>query len=150
MDMSNNWILQGNSATTWDIDRFARDHAGQTLREDWTIRQLADEMQIGDWAALWSAGYYGGIVAIGHVIGTPFTSAFVDNDYWVNAPDRNGLYLVVPLLVTWLLEPIGQAELKADPDFAEALIVKMSHGKNPFRTTDVERAAVERHAGAIA
>jgi hypothetical protein len=41
-------------------------------------------------------------------------------------------------------EPIGQAELKSDPDFADALIVTMPGGKNPFRVNDKQWSAIER------
>jgi hypothetical protein len=139
-----NWIVQANSAKVWDVDRYAADHAGQRLREDWTIRQLGDEMQIGDWIAVWSAGHDGGVVAIGRVIGTPFDSAFVDDGYWIDPPPVDAVSQVAPLEVTWLRQPIGQVELKADPDFADALIVTMPGGKNPFRLTDTQRLAVER------
>jgi hypothetical protein len=142
-EMSNNWILQGNSATRWDIDRYAADHAGQTMREDWEVWQHLDEIQIGERVALWSAGRSGGIVAVGEVCGTVFKGRFFDDGYWVEPPGRE-LVWRVPLVVTWLREPIGQAELKSDPDFADALIVKMPHGKNPFRVKDEQWSAIER------
>jgi hypothetical protein len=41
-------------------------------------------------------------------------------------------------------EPIGQAELKSNPDFADALIVTMPAGKNPFRVKDEQWSAIER------
>jgi hypothetical protein len=148
-EMTNNWILQANSAKVWDVDRYAADHAGQTLREDWTIRQLGDEMHIGDWAAVWSAGRDGGIVAVGRVIGTVFDCLFVDDGYWINPPVGEDLHQVVPLLLTWLPKPIEQAELKLDPDFADALIVTMPGGKNPFRVTDRQRSAIERRLNGL-
>lgn len=143
-EMMNNWILQGNSATTWDIDRYAADYAGQTRREDWTVAQLYDETQIGERVAVWAAGRDGGVVAVGEVVGTVFDGPFVDDGYWVTPPSPEVMYRLLPVVVTWLREPIGQAELKSDPDFADSLIVTMPGGKNPFRVNDQQWSAIER------
>lgn len=37
LKLTNNWIFQGNSHTTWDIDRFWRDHARQFGYISWTV-----------------------------------------------------------------------------------------------------------------
>jgi hypothetical protein len=146
------WIFQGNSKTVDDIDRLRDDclATGRTrYRLDWTVKWKAD-IQIGDQAAIWSAGG-GGVIAIGQVIGEPFEGVEFDDGYWIDRDWFAGLRTFAPLGVVWLDQPVGRDMLKNDPIFAQSLIIKSSgKGKNPFPVSDVEWAVIAEMAGQTA
>ncbi|XVV09477.1 hypothetical protein ACQP2X_32100 [Actinoplanes sp. CA-131856] len=97
---------------------------------DWTIRRYRDRISPGDEVALWHSGRSGGVVAVGVIVTAPHetpggTAAGLRFDRWHSIP---------------------RADLRADPRFREALIVRMPAGGNPFPLTPSEWQAIADRA----
>ena len=114
--------------------------------DHWTISQRLEEIHPGDDWALWVAGRHAGVYALGTVASEPHLSD-ADDEYWVRPPA--GAVHGVDLTTTHYLfdQPITKARLQADPDFADALILRMPRTANPIPLSDTEWAALRQHVG---
>ena len=139
------WILQSNPSKYRLLDAL-RD--GFEINS-WTIAQLRDDIATGDDVAMWISGSGSGIYAFGVVTKQAEWSAIDPDPYWVDPEAaaepawRVGIRLDHPLAA-----PIPRAQLKSDPEFADALIISIPGGRNPFRVTDRQWKAVTSRVAA--
>jgi hypothetical protein len=138
------WLVQGNPAK-WRAYEFFAD--GNEL-ESWSISRYRGQLREGDDVALWLAGPDAGVVGLGIITG-PAEDVLGDGDqYWVRREDADAVRMRVPLRLTdlFLDAPITREELRHDPRFAGAAILRTPFAGNPFPLTDDEWAAIlERH-----
>ncbi|MEU8818511.1 hypothetical protein [Actinoplanes sp. NPDC048796] len=102
--MTAHWLFQHNPAR------------GACGDGDWTVRRYRDRIAAGDKVALWHSGPSGGLAALGVIVSNPHatpagTSVELRFDRWHSIP---------------------RADLRADPHFRQALILRMPAGGNPF------------------
>jgi hypothetical protein len=112
------WLLQHNPAKAGVCGLLRPGHN----RGGWSIRRYRDRMAVGDDVAVWVSGSRGGVVALGCVVGEPRTG-----------PD--GVTVEVDLPRLFLDEAIRRDDLRADERFADALVLRMPGGSNPFPLT---------------
>jgi predicted RNA-binding protein with PUA-like domain len=124
------WLFQGNPDLWPVLDVLAR---GEPIRS-WTALRYRDLLAPGDGGMLWISGRHAGVYAVGAVTGTPEPSA----------PGRTGRpRWHVGVELEALEEPIPRDELRADPRWAHAAILRAPRSANPFPVTAEEWAAVE-------
>ena len=95
----------------------------------WPIRRYRDRIAAGDDIALWASGRDGGLAGLGRVAGQP----------------HDGI-LEIESVRTFPV--IARTTLKADRRFADALILRMSGGGNPFPLEPIQWQAVVDRAPA--
>jgi hypothetical protein len=93
----------------------------------WPIRRYRDRIAAGDEVALWASGRAGGVLGLGVIAGLP----------------HDGL---VEIEAVRTFPVIGRDVLKADPRFADALILRMPGGGNPFPLEPAQWEAVVSRA----
>ncbi|MEV0373218.1 hypothetical protein AB0I10_25915 [Streptomyces sp. NPDC050636] len=121
------WILTCN-LDTFDLEAFRRD--GQEL-PSWSVHRYRDELAAGDTFALWITGADGGLVARGHLTGTPSLSTSANEEYWKKDP---GTRWYVPLIVDeWLERSVPRSRIIDDPRFADSSLRKQPFAGNPHR-----------------
>jgi hypothetical protein len=119
------WLLQHNPAKAGVCGLLRPGHN----RGGWSIRRYRDRMAVGDDVAVWVSGSRGGVVALGCVVGEPRTG-----------PD--GVTVEVDLPRLFLDEAIRRDDLRADERFADALVLRMPGGSNPFPLTPPQWQAI--------
>jgi predicted RNA-binding protein with PUA-like domain len=144
------WILQCNPSA-WRIRDFF--DAGRTSTT-WVIRRHWKKMSPGDDVAIWMSGRPGGVVAVGRVSGEPeFGPApSKEEQFWTSGRTGAGERWTVPVEFTrhFLGAPIRREVLKGDDRFADALILRMPGGANPFPAEDAEwQAIADRVPGGV-
>jgi hypothetical protein len=137
------WILQCNPRV-WDVYDWW-ENSNEPLAS-WTIARHLNDIRRGDRFAFWIGGSQAGVYATGTFTGQ-ITQGHVDPKYWKRPP--RGLEWFAYLQVRQYLfdRPIRKFDLMQDKDFANALIIRMPGGANPFRLTPKEWRAIERRAG---
>jgi predicted RNA-binding protein with PUA-like domain len=143
------WLLQGNPRR-WRMDEFFRENPVSAL-DSWPITRYLDEVAAGDDVALWRAGRDAGVVALGQVTGLPYEEVGAASDYWedLEKADRTRWWLPLRLSEAFLDAPITRQELRDDPRFGQAAILRQPQAGNPFPLTDAEWAVIlDRHPGA--
>ncbi|MEU5104809.1 MULTISPECIES: hypothetical protein [unclassified Streptomyces] len=134
----NAWLLSCNRRK-FDLDRFRLD--GQKLTS-WSVHRFRGELGVGDRFVLWLSGADGGLVARGHLTGSPSRDASNDASYWREAP---GVRWYVPLEVDcWLGAPIPRQSFLDDPAVAGASIVTQPFAGNPHRLSEEQWNVVRR------
>jgi len=130
------WLLHTSEAH-WRIRDFFTDGRTGTV---WTIRQHWKRVAPGDGVAVWLTGKDGGVVARGRVTGEPYFGAD-DAEYWI---EEHGERWRVPVDLTehFVDRPIRRDVLAADPRFANALILRLAGGRNPFPLEPDEWTAI--------
>jgi len=138
----NIWLLQC-SPKVWDVFSWWAD--GDSDLDSWTVARHLSEIGKGDKFAFWVGGEHAGVYAIGTVTGPAFSASTDGDGYWKQRP--SGEVSAIPLAVDRYLfdAPISKATLAADPDFADALILRMPRTANPIRVTTTEWDALMRH-----
>lgn len=138
----NNWLLQC-STKVWDVFSWWAD--GDDDLDSWTVARHLAEIGKGDKFAFWVGGEHAGVYAIGAVTGPVFSSSTAGDKYWRQRP--SGAVTAMPLVVDRYLfdAPITKTTLAADPDFADALILRMPRTANPVRMTATEWDALMRY-----
>lgn len=136
------WILEANPSTYRVFDALAD---AENIRT-WTVARYRRDIAPGDQFALWASGPSSGVYAFG-VLREPAEHAPGDPDtYWQDSAEGNRPTWRVGIRITEVLaSPIARAELAADPDFANAAIISMSGGGNPFPLTTSEWQAIHAH-----
>ena len=137
----NFWVFQGNPSR-WRVFDFVRD-GGTLRRTSWSVTRYRDLVAPGDGAALWLSGddRVRGVYAIGSVTGHPEQRPAEDDGYWSDPADARRLVWSVDLTFPVLLfggDHIRARDLRSDPAFAAAQIVRKPHAANPFTLTEAE------------
>lgn len=96
--------------------------------DNWAVNQHRDEIAVGDRAALWISagepGYLAGVYGIGTVRSLRWRGR-VDKRFWVASEAGPDEYVDLDF-DRWIFHhPISVDELKRDPDFDDALILRM-------------------------
>jgi predicted RNA-binding protein with PUA-like domain len=139
------WLFQGNPAR-WRIHDYLRDHPREDFRDwDWSIARYRDAVRRRDGAVLWLSGpeTSRGVYAIGAVT-EEATERPSDSPYWADPADRRRDRWSVRMAFEHVLfgSPILARDLRADPRFARATILRMPRAGNPHELTRSEWLAI--------
>jgi hypothetical protein len=137
------WILQANPVKwrVWDW----WNETDEPL-DRWTISQRLGEVHAGDNFALWIGGRDAGVYAMGKVTSTPQLTTSFDG-FWAEPPTVD-TYAVELETTRYLFDaPVLKPQLRSDPDFENALILRMPRTANPVPLTSDEWRALRRHVG---
>lgn len=139
------WLFQANPAV-WRIDDYIREHPEALTRTwRWSCWRFRDRVRRGDRALLWIAGAPAtrGVHAIGRLTGAPVRDV-EDDDYWTDPADRTrARWLIEMRFDTWLLDdPVLAVDLRADPRFAGASILRTPRFANPHPLTSEQWNAI--------
>jgi hypothetical protein len=139
--VSKHWLLKSNPEV-WNIWEWWED--GQGELESWTISRRIDQVGRGDDFVLWVTGEESGVYAHGKVVAAPTGPQMAGGPHWQAPPDKP-VWSVELATDDYLFDaPIYKSELEADPDFANALILRIPAAANPVPLTDVQWEAVRR------
>jgi hypothetical protein len=119
------WLLQHNPAKAGVCGLLRPGHT----RGAWSIRRYRERIAAGDDVAVWVSGRRGGVVALGSVVDGPHA-------------EPGGGTVEVDLPRLFVDDPIGRDELRADERFADALVLRMPGGANPFPLTPPQWQAI--------
>lgn len=134
------WILQANPKL-YKIDSAL--HAATAIRT-WTIAHHWREIAPGDRFALWVSGKNSGVYAFG-VVTKPAMVRPGDDSHWQDPAEGNRRKWRIGIRIEStdvLVNPIRRDTLSKDPDFADALILRMPGGGNPFPLSQAEWQAI--------
>lgn len=129
------WLFQGNPARWPVLERLA---AGEPITS-WNVLRSLELIAPGDGALLWVSGPYAAVHAVGVVTSAPVEGepgGWPDRQRGGRPRHRVGLDL------TPLPHPVTRAELRQDPRFAGAAILRAPRTANPFPVSPSEWAAV--------
>ncbi|HEX9713987.1 MAG TPA: EVE domain-containing protein [Actinomycetota bacterium] len=140
------WLFQANPAR-WRVFDYIREHPDELNRPwTWSCWRYRDEVAPGDRCALWVSGRAEarGVYAIGRLTGRPFVEV-EDSEYWTDPAERTRPRWHVEMRFDhWLLEdPILAVELRRDPRFAGASILRTPRFANPHPVTPAQWGAIE-------
>jgi hypothetical protein len=146
--MGGPWLFHGN-LHTWRVLDYVKDHPEDDFSDwTWTVVRYRNEIRPGDRAALWIAGppAVRGVHAIGRVTSEPFES-IGDGPYWEDAAERDRPRLVAGLAFEHVLfgDPLLATDLRQDPRFAGASILRIPRGANPHRLREPEWRSILDH-----
>jgi hypothetical protein len=135
------WILQANPRMYRVFSALVDAPALRT----WTIAHHKDHILPGDEFALWVSGRDGGVYAFG-VVTSPAAVRPGDSTYWADLDEYKRRKWRIGIRIEDVLEsPIPRRELSADPKFADARILRMPGGGNPFPLSNGEWQAIPSH-----
>ena len=142
------WLFHGNPER-WRFFDYLRDHGEESLRSfDWSCHWYREAVKPGHKAALWMAGRSDvrGVYALGTVTSEPYETAS-EAEYWTDPADRHRRMWSVGIAFDTLLveTPILAGELRKDPRFAEASIIRAPGHANPHRLRKGEWQAILDH-----
>jgi predicted RNA-binding protein with PUA-like domain len=140
------WLLQGNPQR-WRMDDFFREHPPDELTT-WSITRYVGDAHEGDDVALWRAGRDAGVIALGQITGPAYEARGDADEYWqdLEKADQTRWWLPIRLTEVFLDAPVIREELRHDPRFAQAAILRMPAAGSPFPLGDAEWAAIlDRH-----
>ncbi len=133
------WILQCNPERYRLLDALRDGYDVQA----WRVAQHFRDITAGDEVAMWISGPGGGVCVLGEVTRGAERFAEESDPYWADPAEAAGVIWHVGIrLGEPLPEMISKPVLAADPDFADALIIRMPGGKNPFPITDSQWNAI--------
>jgi predicted RNA-binding protein with PUA-like domain len=140
------WLLQNNPQKTWRLAEFLDEHTPDELPA-WSVTRYLDQVTEGDDVALWRTGPDGGVVALGHTTDPIYEAAGAADAYWedLEQADRTRWWLPLRLTEAFLETPITREELRHDPRFAQAAILRQPWAGNPFPLSDLEWEAILDH-----
>jgi hypothetical protein len=143
-----NWLFLCNPKV-WDVFRYWEEEGHQQGIDGWTASKYLDKLRKRDDAVFWITGPAAGVYAIGRISTPVYESDAADRDdgYWLQPPSGRVHACDLAMDRYFFDRPIWKAELAADADFADALILRMPGGGSPMPLTDRQFAAVLRHAG---
>lgn len=124
------WVFKANPAV-WDVEGHLARHGSV---ERWTLAPgyRGGLVGAGHPAVLWLTGARAGIIATGRVTGPAY-----------DEPDDEGrLRRWAPVHLA-AVDPVGKAELLADPRFRRPEMVRSARLGSPMALTQAELAAVE-------
>jgi predicted RNA-binding protein with PUA-like domain len=139
------WLFQGNPAR-WRIHDYLRDNPDEDFTDwDWSIARYRDEIRVGDGAVLWLSGPDSsrGVYAVGRIT-EEAAEGPSDSPYWTSPSDRGRMRWYVQMSFDQVLfsSPILARDLRADPRFAHASILRMPRGGNPHELSAEEWTAI--------
>lgn len=137
------WILQSNPEI---YDTHGALEAGTI--DKWRVVRCLDEISPGDEFALWISGPNAGAYALGII--TEARQHSTDSDpFWVDADEGGKPAWRIGIRISRKLDPpVSRLDLRADPDFAGSMIMRMPGGGNPFPVTPDEWHALQSHIAA--
>jgi predicted RNA-binding protein with PUA-like domain len=143
------WLFHGNPER-WRFFDYIREHGEESLRDfHWSCYRYREAVKPGHKAALWMAGppKTRGIYALGKIKSEPYETVS-ESELWTDPADRNRRMWSVDIGFDRLLvkEPILATELRADPRFAEASIIRAPRHANPHRLRRREWQAILQQA----
>lgn len=139
------WLLTSNPSA-WDIWSWWNE-TNEEL-DGWTIVRHLNDIEPGDHFALWISGKRPGVYAVGRIEGLDPRPIHPRGGHWKNAP-RAARYAVTLDTAAYLFDkPILKSDLTADPDFKDAVVLRMPGAANPIALTDAEWSAIERRVPA--
>jgi hypothetical protein len=125
------WILQAKPEV---YDALAALGDADSL-DRWRIARYRDDIAPGDEFALWISGRESGVYAFGVVTG-PVVCDRDPDPFWQDPAEGSRLDWRVGIKIQERLEhPILRNDRRADPGFADAAILRMPGGGNPFPVT---------------
>lgn len=141
----NRWLFQSNPER-WRIFDYLRDHPDEDFQHwDWSAVRYIDEIMKEDSVAFWIAGRRDvrGVYAVGRITGPPEESTGW-SEYAVDPEDRRRHDHMVPMAFdkVFFNDPILATDLKMDPRFTNAAILKMPQAGNPYKLTEDEWSAI--------
>jgi predicted RNA-binding protein with PUA-like domain len=142
------WLLQSNPEK-FRLAEFLNEHSPEEL-SSWSVTRYRDEVRQGDDLALWQTGSDGGVIALGHATGSIYEDAGAADAYWedLEQAERARWWLPLQLTDVFLESPVTRDELRHDPRFAQAAILRQPFAGNPFPLSDAEwQAILDRHHG---
>ncbi len=136
------WILQTNP------DRYrifaALADGGKT--DTWTVVRHRNEIAPGDEFAVWVSGQNGGVYAFGVVTERVERRPGGQDIYWRDPARGNRPTWRIGIRIQDIPDsPILRKQLVRDRNFANALILRMPGGGNPFPLTEAEWKAMLSH-----
>jgi predicted RNA-binding protein with PUA-like domain len=139
------WLFQGNPAR-WRIFDYLRDHPDEGFTDwDWSVARHRHAVRVGDGAALWISGNetQRGVYALGKITGEA-RETISDSEYWTDPGDRGRRRWSVVMSFDRVLfdDPILARDLRADPRFAHASILRTPRFGNPHELTRAEWSAI--------
>jgi EVE domain len=135
------WILQAKPEV---YDALAALGDADSL-DRWRIARHRDDIAPGDEFALWISGRESGVYAFGVVTG-PVVCDRDPDPFWQDPAEGSGLDWRVGIKIQERPEhPILRNDRRADPGFADAAILRMPGGGNPFPVTAAEWQILQSH-----
>jgi hypothetical protein len=135
------WILQAKPEV---YDALAALGDADSL-DRWRIARYRDDIAPGDEFALWISGRESGVYAFGVVTG-PVVCDRDPDPFWQDPAEGSRLDWRVGIKIQERLEhPILRNDRRADPGFADAAILRMPGGGNPFPVTAAEWQILQSH-----
>jgi len=134
------WLLQCNPAV-YDFEAGLR----SSRVDSWSVKRFLDEPQLGDEVVIWSTGSARkrGVTAVGRVTGRTYQASGVTDGHWANPQDAAKRHHWLPIEITTLLpRPVLAIDLRTDPRFSGATILREYQSGNPFRLTANEWSAI--------
>jgi predicted RNA-binding protein with PUA-like domain len=134
------WLFQCNPER---FDVFAAAASADDV-DDWSLARYRYRVQPGDRAVLWVSGHDAGIYAVGRVTGLPYEGSGEGNPFYSSEEEARRHRWFCPLEMDYDLfdSPIRRSELREDPRFANAYILRVPGAGNPFPLTEDEWQAV--------
>lgn len=134
----------------WRFFDYIAEHGEDSLKDfHWSCYRYREAVKPGHKAVLWMAGptRTRGVYALGVISSEPYETAS-GTEYWTDPADRHRRMWSVGIRFDRLFikEPILATELRKDPRFAEASIIRAPRHANPHRLRKVEWQAVLAHA----
>jgi hypothetical protein len=139
------WLFQWNPER-WDVWAYLRDNPEDDFSEwTWSAVGYLDQIEPGDRVVFWIGGRprVRGVYATGKVTNHAFGGGGL-GEYATRSSDRHRSHWFVPfaLTQTFFDNPILAIELRMDPRFSQALILRMPGGGNPFPLEEEEWKAI--------
>lgn len=151
------WLFRGNPER-WRIFDYLRDHPDEDFTGwRWSCARYRDLVRRGDGVALWLSGppAVRGVHAAGRITGEPYPTTS-DDEYWTDPADRRRPMWSVDMTLDRVFfgRPVLATELRGDPRFWEATILRTPRAANPHPLAAEEWEAIAerlpRGAGARA
>lgn len=135
------WLFQCNPDRYKIFDLVADTAA---LPANWSAGRYLDQIETGDGVVFWLSGRDAGVYALGVVTGTPLELTGAGSPWWVDDEQRHRHEWFVPFDLTLDLfrEPIRRADLRSDPRFEGARILRQAFAANPHVVTQDEWEAI--------
>lgn len=139
------WLFQANPAR-WRIFDYLRDHPDEDFSDwDWSIARHRHDIRVRDGAVLWISGPDArrGVYAIG-TLTDEAEEGRSDSPYWTDPADSGRRRWYVRMAFEHVLfdAPILARDLRTDPRFAHASILRTPRFGNPHELSREEWRAI--------
>lgn len=132
------WLFHGNPER-WRFFDYVAEHGEDSLRDfSWSCYRYKELVKPGHKAVLWMAGPPAtrGVYALGVITSEPYEHTS-EAEFWTDPADRHRRMWSVDITFDrlFLKDPILARDLRADPRFAGASIIRAPRHANPHRLT---------------